>query len=178
VLNPSQILLDELGFDPGLLNPLHELYLQPISKILFPAETGEGLDTHKAFIVTYGEGKDVDLDFHFDNAEVTLNVSLNADFTEGCLYFGRLNTEAAATSFAKCEHRVTRGVLHRGQHMHGALPIGDEEGERYNLIVWMRSSSVRNRMCPMCRKQPDLVEMPDGSGDGFTAPQVELCSLA
>ena len=49
--------------------------------------------------------------------------------------------------------------------MHGALPI--TSGERYNLIIWMRASSVRNKLCPMCDKQPELIST-EGSGDGFT----------
>ncbi len=32
--------------------------------------------------------EDLDLSYHYDNAEVTLNVSLGKDFTEGNLYFG------------------------------------------------------------------------------------------
>ena len=49
--------------------------------------------------------------------------------------------------------------------MHGARPLVD--GCRYNLIIWMRSSSVRNDLCPMCNEKPDLVQC-TGPGDGFT----------
>ena len=59
------------------------------------------------------------------------------------------------------------GVLHRGQHMHGALDIS--KGERYNLIIWMRSSSVRNNCCPRCGETPKLVPF-EGYGDGFVLP--------
>lgn len=62
-------------------------------------------------------------------------------------------------------HRVTEGLLHRGQHMHGALPIAS--GQRWNLIVWMRSSQQRNQLCPMCNRRPTLVEG-EGFADGFT----------
>jgi hypothetical protein len=32
----------------------------------------------------------------------------------------------------------------------------------------MRSSEHRNKRCPMCNAEPDVVEAPDGSyGDGF-----------
>ena len=41
------------------------------------------LDSHKAFVVTYKLDEDLDLNYHFDNAEVTINVSLGKDFTEG-----------------------------------------------------------------------------------------------
>lgn len=69
------------------------------------------------------------------------------------------------TKYARFEHKKTIGLLHRGQHMHGAMPIS--EGERYNLIIWMRSSQQRNQLCPMCDEKPDLVESV-GYGDGFT----------
>lgn len=63
------------------------------------------------------------------------------------------------------EHKVGHGLLHRARHTHQAQPI--TSGERHNLIVWMRSSSVRNRECPMCGRLPSLVDSP-GYGDGFT----------
>lgn len=62
-------------------------------------------------------------------------------------------------------HRKGWGLLHRGQQLHGALPI--EFGERHNLIIWMRSSCIRNQLCPMCDQHPDLVET-EGDGDGFS----------
>ena len=50
--------------------------------------------------------------------------------------------------------------------MHQAQAI--TSGERVNLIVWMRSSSIRNHQCPMCGEPPSLVQS-EGYGDGFTA---------
>lgn len=41
------------------------------------------------------------------------------------------------------------GLLHRGAHCHEALPV--EEGRRENLIMWCRSSRVRQSgKCAMC----------------------------
>ena len=62
------------------------------------------------------------------------------------------------------QHIVGRGILHRGRHMHLATPLKD--GERDNLILWMRSSSVRNSQCPMCHRAPKLVPF-EGFGEGF-----------
>lgn len=70
------------------------------------------------------------------------------------------------TDCIEVENVPESGILHRGQHMHGALPITD--GERCNLIIWMRSSKIRNNLCPMCNRKPSLVET-CGNGDGFTA---------
>jgi len=58
--------------------------------------------------------------------------------------------------------------------MHGALPI--HSGERINLIIWMRSSAVRNKLCPMCNREPRLVPSLGGSGDGFTVNPVSVCA--
>ena len=63
------------------------------------------------------------------------------------------------------EHNFAYGILHRGRHLHKALPI--ESGERLNLIIWMRSSKIRNKLCPMCQKTPNKIPVPF-YGDGFT----------
>ena len=63
------------------------------------------------------------------------------------------------------EHTVAQGILHRGSHLHKALPI--EKGERWNLIIWMRSSEIRNQICPMCNEKPNKIEA-SYYGDGFT----------
>ncbi|XP_069135987.1 2-oxoglutarate and iron-dependent oxygenase domain-containing protein 2-like [Argopecten irradians] len=174
-MNKYGILLNELGFDECFLNQLRDNYLHKIASILFPDWGGEHLDSHKAFIVQYKMGEDLDLNYHYDNAEVTLNVSLGKSYTGGSLYFGNMRTVPLEdTECTEYDHKAGIGLIHRGQHYHGALPI--HAGERYNLIVWMRSSRVRNTMCPMCDQKPELVET-IGYGDGFTQPTVNLCTL-
>merc|ERR550539_102672 len=107
------------------------------------------LDSHKAFVVKYKIGEDVDLAEHFDNAEVTLNVSLSETYTGGEIVFrGDSGNEF---DLAIHEHDLANGILHRGGHLHKALPI--ESGERWNFIIWMRSSKIRNKMCPMCQEK-------------------------
>lgn len=88
VTTALQILLDELGFDECFITPLREQYLQPLTSLLYPDCGGRCLDSHKAFVVKYDLNEDIDLSYHYDNAEVTLNVSLGLNFTEGNLYFG------------------------------------------------------------------------------------------
>ena len=174
------MLLYELGFDEGLLNPLRECYLSVIAGRLFPDCGGATLDSHRAFVVSYGLEADRDLDLHYDNAEVTVNISLDDEFQEGELYIGRMYTDrqsmprSSASEFCACQHRLGCGLLHRGQQMHGALPL--TAGVRHNLIIWMRSSVTRNHLCPMCQKQPDLVKV-SGTGDGFSVSNVDVCSL-
>ncbi|XP_058850510.1 2-oxoglutarate and iron-dependent oxygenase domain-containing protein 2 isoform X3 [Acipenser ruthenus] len=165
-MNNYGILLNELGFDNRFITPLRENYLQPIAMLLYPDCGGDSLDSHKAFVVKYALQQDLDLSYHYDNAEITLNVSLGKAFTEGNLYFGDMRQVPISDSeCAEIEHKVTCGLLHRGQQFHGALPI--TSGQRWNLIIWMRSSSVRNKLCPMCNKTPQLVEAV-GFADGFT----------
>ncbi|XP_071093152.1 2-oxoglutarate and iron-dependent oxygenase domain-containing protein 2-like [Haliotis cracherodii] len=176
-MNKYGILLNELGFDEDFINPLRENYLTPITSILFPDWGGNDLDSHKAFIVTYKLGDDLDLSYHYDNAEITLNVALGKVFDGGSLYFGDMRTERRTETYRRYDHEPLFGLLHRGQHLHGAMPI--EDGERYNLIIWMRSSWVRNQRCPMCDDEPDLVGAV-GFGDGFTReePVVDVCTAS
>ena len=88
-----KVLLNELGLDSEFLDVLRKDYLQPISNLLYPSWTGaSGLDSHKAFTVEYMPRGDVDLDYHFDNAEVSANVCLGRDFDGGSLFFGKMKT--------------------------------------------------------------------------------------
>ncbi|XP_072372375.1 2-oxoglutarate and iron-dependent oxygenase domain-containing protein 2 isoform X2 [Scyliorhinus torazame] len=171
-MNNYGVLLNELGFDETFITSLREDYLQPITSLLYPDCGGCKLDSHKAFIVKYAVNQDRELSFHYDNAEVTLNVSLGKEFSEGNLYFGDMRQVPISESeCVEIEHKVSHGLLHRGQHCHGALPISS--GERWNLIIWMRSSPVRNELCPMCDRKPELVEAV-GFGDGFTSQLSEV----
>lgn len=91
LLSLRQVLLNELGMDETFITPLREKYLRPVTALLYPDLGGSCLDSHKAFVVKYSLHEDLDLSSHYDNAEVTLNVSLGRDFTEGNLYFGDFN---------------------------------------------------------------------------------------
>lgn len=172
------MLLNELGFDEDFLTPLREHYIAAITSLMYPDWGGASLDSHKAFVVKYKLGQDTDLNYHYDNAEITLNVSLGKTFTGGELYFGDMfrprETSNQNARFTEISHVPSIALLHRGQHRHGASPI--TSGERYNLIIWMRSSAVRNACCPMCFEEPDLVPTV-GFGDGFTkhTETVDVC---
>jgi len=100
------------------------------------------LDSHHGFVVQYRIGEDLDLGFHYDAADITLNVCLGKKgFTGGELYFrGLLGSPTADDEHLKVGHALGRGILHRGQHRHGALPIS--AGARYNLILWCRASAL------------------------------------
>ncbi|XP_025257475.1 2-oxoglutarate and iron-dependent oxygenase domain-containing protein 2 isoform X1 [Theropithecus gelada] len=177
-MNNYGVLLHELGLDEPLMTPLRERFLQPLMALLYPDCGGGRLDSHRAFVVKYALGQDLELGCHYDNAELTLNVALGKVFTGGALYFGGLfQAPTALTEPLEVEHVVGQGVLHRGGQLHGARPLGT--GERWNLVVWLRASAVRNRLCPMCRREPDLVD-DEGFSDGFTREEpttVDVCAL-
>uniref|UniRef100_F6Y6M8 2-oxoglutarate and iron dependent oxygenase domain containing 2 n=1 Tax=Callithrix jacchus TaxID=9483 RepID=F6Y6M8_CALJA len=177
-MNNYGVLLHELGLDEPLVTPLRERFLQPLMALLYPDCGGGQLDSHRAFVVKYALGQDLELGCHYDNAELTLNVALGKVFTGGTLYFGGFfQAPTALTEPLEVEHVVGQGILHRGGQLHGARPLAT--GERWNLVIWLRASSVRNRLCPMCCRKPDLVD-DEGFGDGFTREEpatVDVCAL-
>ncbi|XP_015443469.1 2-oxoglutarate and iron-dependent oxygenase domain-containing protein 2 isoform X2 [Pteropus alecto] len=177
-MNNYGVLLHELGLDEPLVTPLRERFLQPLMALLYPDCGGGWLDSHRAFVVKYAPGQDRELGCHYDNAELTINVALGKAFMGGALYFGGLfQAPSALTRPLEVVHVVGQGVLHRGGQLHGARPLGT--GERWNLVIWLRASAVRNRLCPMCCRTPDLVD-DEGFGDGFTREEpttVDLCAL-
>ena len=82
-----------MGFDEGFISPLREHYLNPIAHLLYEDYGGGKLDSHKAFVVKYKEDEDTELGFHYDNAEVTINISLGKEFTDSQLYFGKMRNQ-------------------------------------------------------------------------------------
>ncbi|XP_048467178.1 2-oxoglutarate and iron-dependent oxygenase domain-containing protein 2 isoform X3 [Rhincodon typus] len=111
-MNNYGVLLNELGFDETFITPLREDYLQPITSLLYPDYGGCWLDSHKAFVVKYAVNQDRDLSFHYDNAEVTLNVSLGKDFSEGNLYFGDMRQNWKADLAVKRDMKISHQILH------------------------------------------------------------------
>lgn len=91
----------------------------------------------------------VALDAHTDDSEITLNINLGRAFTGGELVFRHLRSDEAEGS-AQTVLRPVPGtaILHRGQHLHEVTPV--TAGERYALIVWFRSGSYRQQLCPCC----------------------------
>jgi len=141
-MNNYGVILHDLGFTP-LMDHLVVSYLAPLARALYPHdEAAQNLDSHHSFIVQYRMTEDLDLGFHFDDSDVTLNVCLGKQFTGGELYFKGLyfNPETHKEDLS-LGHTAGRGYIHLGQHRHGAQPI--TSGERYNLIVWGRNNQVR-----------------------------------
>ncbi|CAL1352424.1 unnamed protein product [Linum trigynum] len=145
-MNKYGAVLDDFGLEP-MLNKLMDVYLRPMAKVFFPEISRLALDSHHGFIVEYGADKDVELGFHVDDSEVTLNVCLGKDFFGGELYFRgvrcdkHVNTVPHPEEIGDYSHIPGRAVLHRGRHRHGARAT--TSGQRLNLILWCRSSAYR-----------------------------------
>jgi hypothetical protein len=158
-MNNYGAILDDFGFD-SFLNQLMTEYISPLSTLLFKDTGGDSLDEHHGFVVEYKMGKDVSLDFHSDDSDVTFNVCLGREFSGGEIYFNGLRcrmcqlSSSSEQEYVEIEHKLGRALLHRGQHRHGANEI--TSGERYNLILWCRSNQYR--------QQDNFGECPDWCG--------------
>ncbi|XP_042504790.1 2-oxoglutarate and iron-dependent oxygenase domain-containing protein CP2-like isoform X1 [Macadamia integrifolia] len=145
-MNKYGAVLDDFGLET-MLDKLMDDFIRPISKVFFPEVGGSTLDSHHGFIVEYGKDRDVDLGFHVDDSEVTLNVCLGEQFSGGELFFRgircekHVNTETQPEEILDYSHVPGKAVLHRGRHRHGARATNS--GHRVNLLLWCRSSVFR-----------------------------------
>lgn len=154
-MNNYGVVLGDFGLAVAL-DELMRTRVQPLARLLFPRFTAGRLDHHHGFVVEYELQGDLELDFHADDSEVTLNLCLGKHFTGGNLFFGglrcvhHLQSDVLPDEAVEVEHRVGHGLLHLGAHRHLAKPITD--GARSNLILWCRSSvfrqSLRHGECP------------------------------
>ncbi|KAJ8550802.1 hypothetical protein K7X08_000172 [Anisodus acutangulus] len=175
-LNRFGVVLDDFGLET-MLDKLMEDFIRPISR-----ENGRNADgkynmaivsrfeiivqfsflklvdphCHHGFVVEYGVDRDVDLGFHVDDSEVTLNVCLGKQFSGGELFFRGVRCEKHVNAQTQPEeifdysHVAGRAVLHHGRHRHGARAT--TSGHRINLLLWCRSSVFRE----LRKRQKDL----------------------
>lgn len=145
-MNKYGAVLDDFGME-SMLEKLMEDFIRHISKIFFLDVGGYSLDSHHGFVVEYGMDRDVELGFHVDDSEVTLNVCLGKQFTGGELFFRgvrcekHVNTETHPEEIYDHAHLPGRAIIHRGRHRHGARAT--TSGHRINLLLWCRSSVFR-----------------------------------
>jgi hypothetical protein len=144
-MNNYGVILNEIGFSAFFDQFVS--FVQPLAAHFYPQE-GATLDSHHTFMVQYRMAEDRALDFHYDAAEVTLNVCLGRKFTGGSLYFaGLLDRPETLEERFEFHHRKGVAVMHVGKHRHGANAI--TSGERYNLIIWMRDRKSHDS-CQHC----------------------------
>ncbi|MED6175829.1 2-oxoglutarate and iron-dependent oxygenase domain-containing protein cp2 [Stylosanthes scabra] len=164
-LNKYGAVLDDFGLQ-AMLAKLMENFISPLSKVFFAELGGSTLDSHHGFIVEYGKDRDIDLGFHVDDAEVTLNVCLGKQFCGGELFFRgmrcdkHVHTESIPEEIFDYSHFTGQAVLHHGRHRHGARAT--TSGHRVNLVLWCRSSAFRelkryksdfSSWCGLCTRQ-------------------------
>ena len=94
-MNSYGLVLNEIGME-ATFDALQACCLRKIGSLLFPVEGGS-LDRHLSFIVQYAAGKDLGLDMHVDNSDVT-NVCLGRTFRGAGLTFCRWATRTTATA--------------------------------------------------------------------------------
>jgi hypothetical protein len=152
-MNKYGFLLADMGLN-GVIDKMCSKYLFPLSALFFPESKGflgEKLEQHHTFLVKYKIGEDLDLSTHVDDSEVTLNVCLGKEFSGGTLFFnGIKGTDSENKENFEYEHKLGRAVFHVGKHIRkiilgsfnvffvdGANKI--KEGERINLILWLRN---------------------------------------
>jgi hypothetical protein len=138
-MNSYGLVIDELGmgsFFDGFIR-----YFSPFAKIM--NKGAYELDDHHTFIVEYFKGGDLDLSVHVDDSELTLNICLGVEgFTGGEVFFrGHRDKPTTYSDYGEYSNVVGRAILHDGLHMHGACEL--KSGERYNLIIWCKSSQYR-----------------------------------
>ncbi|XP_074374106.1 2-oxoglutarate and iron-dependent oxygenase domain-containing protein CP2-like [Apium graveolens] len=158
-------ILDHFGLEK-MLGRLMEDFILPMSTVFFPEVGGAMLDSHHGFIVEYGAGADVYLDFHVDDSEVTLNVCLGEQFSGGELFFRgvrcvkHVNVESELDEIFDYSQVPGRAVLHRGRHRHCA--VSTTSGHRVNMLLWCKSSVFREMTkdeqnspswCGICRRE-------------------------
>lgn len=145
-MNKYGAVLDDFGLET-MLRKLMDDFILPLSRVFFPEVGGSTLDSHHGFVVEYGMDRDVDLGFHVDDSEVTLNVCLGKQFSGGELFFRgvrcdqHVNSETQSEEILDYSHVAGRAVLHSGRHRHGARAT--TSGHRVNLLLWCRSSVFR-----------------------------------
>mmetsp|Transcript_4827 Transcript_4827/g.15939 ORF Transcript_4827/g.15939 Transcript_4827/m.15939 type:complete len:237 (+) Transcript_4827:467-1177(+) len=139
-MNQYGLVLNEVGME-ALFDSLLETVLQPIARACFPREGG-GLDRHHSFVVQYAAGKDLGLDMHTDDSDVTFNICLGRDFEgAGLSVCGDMGDSAHRHFTYRHTHRVGHCLMHLGRRRHGADDI--TAGERINLIIWCKGAAYR-----------------------------------
>jgi hypothetical protein len=143
-MNSYGLVIDELGMGP-FFDVFVKDYFSPFAKIM--NKGAYELDDHHTFIVEYFIGGDTNLSIHVDDSELTINLCLGVEgFTGGEVFFrGHRDKPTTYNDYGEYENVVGRAIVHDGRHMHGACTL--KSGERYNLIIWCRSTKYRQAEC-------------------------------
>jgi len=142
-----------MGF--GFIERLLFVVLSAVYPLLFPEYSSCGeLDWCQGYVVGYSPTPSSGVQRsalvnHSDDSEVTINIALTDAFTGGELHFGHMRGSAVddCTYFA-AKPSIGTALIHSGRRLHKVESV--LAGERFNLILWCRSSKLRNGSCPCC----------------------------
>jgi hypothetical protein len=85
-MNNYGVVVNDIGLEP-LLDSFQATVLQPLCAALYPGAVTSRLDAHHSFLVEYEQGRDLGLDMHTDDSDVTVNVCLGREFEGAGLTF-------------------------------------------------------------------------------------------
>jgi len=137
-MNNYGLIVNDIGLEPAI-KWFQEKYIWNMAKTFFSyTKITSRMDDHHSFIVHYQPGKDLGLDMHTDDSDITFNACLGKEFEGAALNFcgvvGQKDHRQFKTTF---HHVMGSGVMHLGYQRHGACNI--TSGERLNLIIWNRN---------------------------------------
>lgn len=97
------------------------------------------------FMISYANNKNLQLDRHVDDSDITINICLKNTLinkTSTMLEFSEIsNSLYSKHSFSSFYIRMKKGdiLIHNGKCPHQTLKISDDDvGERINLIIWLK----------------------------------------
>ncbi|CAD7935183.1 unnamed protein product [Amoebophrya sp. A120] len=140
-MNRYGVILNYIGME-GLMSAIQRLIQQTEIAVKKFGSVGSSWDAHHSFIVQYAPGKDLGLDMHTDDSDVTCNICLGIDFEGSQVAFcGKMGARDHRKELYIYEQRKGHCLIHLGRQRHGAVDI--KKGERMNLIIWNRSRLYR-----------------------------------
>ncbi|CAD7976415.1 unnamed protein product [Amoebophrya sp. A25] len=141
-MNRYGVILNYIGME-GFMTAIQRLVQQTQLAVRKFGAVGSSWDGHHSFIVQYAPGKDLGLDMHTDDSDVTMNICLGVDFEGSQVAFcGRMGAKDHRKQNYIYEQKKGRCLIHLGRQRHGAVDI--KKGERMNLIIWNRSRLWRS----------------------------------
>ena len=120
-------------------NQILNIYMRPISRLLFPEIMGYDTQTF-GFSIYYDPNTDASIRPHTDASSVTLNINLNLPgekFSGSELdFYDQENGKVVQLSF-----KPGTAMIHKGSVPHAAKPI--TSGDRTNLVLWLFGDNGR-----------------------------------
>eukprot|EP01138_Halocafeteria_seosinensis_P009315 gb/GECG01009520.1/.p1 GENE.gb/GECG01009520.1/~~gb/GECG01009520.1/.p1 ORF type:complete len:324 (+),score=37.61 gb/GECG01009520.1/:1-972(+) len=129
--------------------------MKTVVPLVYPLLADFPLDFRYGYVISYGSEqcdgstKRRGLTPHTDDSEVTLNCCLGGGFEGGRVVFRNLrNSGKDGRKEGAIRPHKGYALIHLGQHLHEVEDVSS--GNRDALILWTRSSALREQTCPCC----------------------------